>query len=280
MAGLAVAASASFAEKAETLYGIGEPFGGWFANKGVEIEKVSDGVFKYEGHLEGYFGFTAQLGENDNDWDTMNAHRYAPKGNGTLTAGTSEMNYGADNSWNAIAGDYTLTIDTNTMTLTVAEQGEIEKVITWGIHGDITGNPNWETIMLTEGENNTWSAVINVTAKGNFGVKQMTNGSQTGWYNATEAFTYNAENTTTTLSAEGSSNLGFDYPVPGEYKFVFNTETNVLTVTPDGEAGIAAIDADNAVAKYFNLQGVEVANPENGLFIVVKGGKSSKVLVK
>lgn len=35
---------------------------------------------------------------------------------------------------------------------------------------------------------------------------------------------------------------------------------------------------DNAVAEYYNLQGVRVANPENGIFIVVKGGKAVKVV--
>ena len=37
---------------------------------------------------------------------------------------------------------------------------------------------------------------------------------------------------------------------------------------------------DNLPAVYYNLQGVKVANPENGVFIKVKGGKATKVLVK
>lgn len=47
-------------------------------------------------------------------------------------------------------------------------------------------------------------------------------------------------------------------------------------------SGIAdiAVDAESADAVYYNLQGVEVANPENGLYIRVAGGKVSKVLVK
>lgn len=35
---------------------------------------------------------------------------------------------------------------------------------------------------------------------------------------------------------------------------------------------------DEAPARYFNLQGVEVANPEKGAFIIVKGNKASKVI--
>ena len=41
--------------------------------------------------------------------------------------------------------------------------------------------------------------------------------------------------------------------------------------------GVAELDADNTEAVYFNLQGVRVANPENGLFIKVQGNKTSKV---
>ena len=42
-----------------------------------------------------------------------------------------------------------------------------------------------------------------------------------------------------------------------------------------------AIDNDaNAPVEYYNLQGVKVANPSNGVFIKVQGNKSSKVYVK
>lgn len=37
---------------------------------------------------------------------------------------------------------------------------------------------------------------------------------------------------------------------------------------------------DNAPARYYNLQGIEVKNPHGGLFIEVKGGKSRKVLIR
>ena len=43
--------------------------------------------------------------------------------------------------------------------------------------------------------------------------------------------------------------------------------------------GIADIEADNNVAPvYYNLQGVSVANPENGMFIEVRGNKAVKVI--
>lgn len=44
-------------------------------------------------------------------------------------------------------------------------------------------------------------------------------------------------------------------------------------------AGVAAVEAEGA-AEYYNLQGVRVANPDKGLYIVVRGGKASKVVLK
>ncbi|WP_303741150.1 hypothetical protein [uncultured Duncaniella sp.] len=60
--------------------------------------------------------------------------------------------------------------------------------------------------------------------------------------------------------------------------------SNDKEATPDGWDLTSAVESvnveNNAAAAYYTLQGVRVANPENGLFIVVKDGKASKVLVK
>ena len=52
-----------------------------------------------------------------------------------------------------------------------------------------------------------------------------------------------------------------------------------ITAATDGISNIVADDA-NAPVEYFNLQGVRVANPENGLYIRRQGNKAQKVLVK
>ncbi|MDE6409983.1 MAG: hypothetical protein K2K81_07045 [Muribaculaceae bacterium] len=65
------------------------------------------------------------------------------------------------------------------------------------------------------------------------------------------------------------------------YVVMSNDKSFVPEWAEGGQGAVSAIATDNNVApKYFNLQGVQVANPENGLFIVVKGNKTSKVLVK
>lgn len=54
-----------------------------------------------------------------------------------------------------------------------------------------------------------------------------------------------------------------------------------FTTKPAGIESIFVSDAEmNAPVEYYNLQGVKVANPENGVYIRVQGNKATKVLVK
>ncbi len=54
----------------------------------------------------------------------------------------------------------------------------------------------------------------------------------------------------------------------------------MVTFSDPLEDGVNSVRVENAEKEYFNLQGVRVANPENGLYIVRQGAKTSKVLVK
>jgi len=66
----------------------------------------------------------------------------------------------------------------------------------------------------------------------------------------------------------------------GAVKFTFDHKTKQLKVEKDTSA-VAAIEAEeNAAPVYYNLQGVRVDNPTNGLYIVVRGDKVAKELVK
>lgn len=55
-----------------------------------------------------------------------------------------------------------------------------------------------------------------------------------------------------------------------------------ITVTTSGVYdSVDEITVDeNAPVEYYNLQGVRVANPENGLYIRRQGSKVTKVLIK
>ena len=46
------------------------------------------------------------------------------------------------------------------------------------------------------------------------------------------------------------------------------------------ESGVDDITVADGEAQYFNMQGVRVANPENGMFIRIQNGKAQKVVIK
>lgn len=78
-----------------------------------------------------------------------------------------------------------------------------------------------------------------------------------------------------TLVNAGSGNAKGD--LTGKYTWTIDYNAMTLSVAA-AEDGIEAIEAENAAdAVYFNLQGVRVANPQNGMFIRVAGGKAVKV---
>lgn len=57
-------------------------------------------------------------------------------------------------------------------------------------------------------------------------------------------------------------------------------QLNPVKVEKNTESGLAEIEVSDAKAVYFNLQGVRVEDPDNGIFIEVKNGASRKVSLK
>lgn len=77
--------------------------------------------------------------------------------------------------------------------------------------------------------------------------------------------------------------LGYvTFPVAaGKTYYLFNPKSQVglYGFEFSGTNGITGITSDqNAPVEYYNLQGVRVANPENGLFIRVQGNQATKVI--
>ncbi len=74
--------------------------------------------------------------------------------------------------------------------------------------------------------------------------------------------------------------IGFRYVSTTECAGTWEID-HVVVKAQKISTGVAEIEtAENAPVEYFNLQGVRVANPENGLYIRRQGNKVSKVIVK
>ena len=93
----------------------------------------------------------------------------------------------------------------------------------YALHGQITGNKNWETTAMTNDGDGIWSLTRDFVT-GDFGIRKMdANGSQTGWlgwpYIGSPADNCEASGSNIKLTADGN------------YTISFNTETEKITVT-------------------------------------------------
>lgn len=88
--------------------------------------------------------------------------------------------------------------------------------------------------------------------------------------------------TDTELFFNASANCTLEEEWDGVCYFNLTTHevffSNDVNAQPEWLAGVESVAAENGEAVYFNLQGVQVSEPANGLFIVVRDGKAVKVI--
>lgn len=80
----------------------------------------------------------------------------------------------------------------------------------------------------------------------------------------------NTSNSMTFYAGQGSNNSNYTGYMAHAYIFYRQAGSGVADLTVD----------ENAPVEYYNLQGVKVANPENGIFIRRQGTKVEKIMVK
>ena len=81
------------------------------------------------------------------------------------------------------------------------------------------------------------------------------------------------------MPGKGHGNMAFaDDLIEGV--LVFDSEAMILAVY-DASTGVDDVEtADNAPAEYYTLQGMKIANPEQGLYIERRGTSVRKVYIK
>lgn len=224
---LAAAAALSANAASSQLYIMGNPAGGWNYNQGVEMTQTEAGVFTYELHATSaqWFAFTDLLGST---WDETNAHRYAPAGaNNTVPAGdTNAMSYGKDASWQLPAGDYTLTVNTNTMNLAVG--GIVDtKIGDLYLRGAIS---NWEAqpaYAFTTTDDNVWTLTVDAIEAGS----EFKIGSSDWAYSFSSQETAMVLNTPYTCVEGGEDNNMALAAAATNVTFTFTVDTKTLVIT-------------------------------------------------
>lgn len=203
-----------------------------------------------------------------------------------------------------------LSITDATFTLKVAEEG-----LTVTVTGTLTEDPNYvegaKPVLYLRGDMNGWGAdesnkftwsdnlvdegvggyylrnvVVEGTAEAPAGFKVA----DAGW----TTYQFGAGEGTVTLDEGNQESILFNnggnaaIAATGTFNFYFFTEDfkqgTVEYYVADDDPYVAGVESivvdENAPVVYYNMMGVEVANPSNGLYIAKQGNKATKVLVK
>ena len=200
----------------------------------------------------------------------------------TLASGINDEGYGKIKV--VEDGYYLITIDTENLSATFVKSVYQESEVIYStlfMVGSATAG-NWSvdngTPMYQNPENPCEFSAMNIELnEGTFKIANALKGG--GTWGGKYWFFRNADNAELmTLDQEGD--LQWSIITAGNYNIVANTATGAISIKAAQSSSISDIAAPDAAAEYYNLQGVRVMNPANGLYIVRQGGKTFKTLLK
>ncbi|MDE5551808.1 MAG: starch-binding protein [Muribaculaceae bacterium] len=256
--------------------------------------------------------FTYKLAALDEEFKVVYDGKWYGYVDGPMASGvaypvSSETGY-SNCTLESAATNLTFTFDANNLTLKVDYTGE-GGVVTppvadfpealYLIGGTINGsfwNPAEATAMTKNG--NVFEVAAEVSgAEGSADVyfsfltitgadwDAVNNADRWGAATADEEITFGTPATIVCypVNVNASSAASYKLTLPSAtdvYNCVFTVDfsNNTVKVVNNGITGVAAIVADEAPV-YFNLQGVKVAEPTNGIYVKVANGKATKVVI-
>lgn len=299
---MAVAGSSiAMAENPAELYMIGGATqGGWSWNDVTVMNPVEGetGVYSYTGALKA--SDFKIYPERDDRWSGKRAYHPETENCEISKTGVASdkmvLTNDQDYKWLVKdAGVYTITVNIDAMTISATYVGESEQPKTLYLIGDVCGwNINNPTRCESEGDNvfvytgelqagwifqamrekGSWTADFIVPREAT--PLENPNGSVKATVNIPEA---GLENNACQSSSDHTK--AWLVEKTGTYTLKFDLNSMTLNVSPTGSTGTVELVVDeNAPAEYYNLQGVRVYDPAGGLYLVRKGGKVSKVMIK
>lgn len=162
------------------------------------------------------------------------------------------------------------------ITVTAESVAEPDPMEEWWVSAQgIAGN--WEAAGVHP-DSEGLATIPALSLYGNSFKIKVWNGLSDAWYSngselALETPTvvdYNSDNNMTVAGLEDNK----------IYTIMFNVISKELTVVEDVITGIDSINVSEEAPIYFNLQGIKVEKPANGIYVKVANGKASRVVVK
>ncbi|MDE7180282.1 MAG: hypothetical protein K2N88_03690, partial [Muribaculaceae bacterium] len=291
LAAAAMMALAANAQNGAPLYATGAAPAfnpSWAPEAAVEFD-YADGVYTLELENLSQFKISTAMGS----WDDFNGGALTVEGGAKLEDGVAATLVAGDANIEAAGiGNYTVTVSGDLKSITIKAEGEIDTSFPdVYLRGDVNG---W----LNDGLEDAWKFKVIVEEKVfSLEVPETLLAGDTfkfadAFWNAvnvggddspidldveTELFK-GGSNLTVAEDFDGTIYLNLDFEGAIFAVFATSDENKPDWAESDGVAGVTV--EENVPAVYYNLQGVRVNAPEAGLYIVVKAGKSEKVLVK
>lgn len=270
--------------EAKPLYAVGG-FNGWDATNMSQFT-YANGVYTLE--LETTSDLGLKISKGNGDWTAIDAGVYGVE-SAVVSGDTINLVAGkTDNITLPFAGTWTLNVDlANLKFVAIGVKNYAAEIYAIGN----VGGANWSTstgTAIAHTANGVYEGTITIDDSGDGnGYFQfattlgdswdvVNSGTRYGALTNNEAIVLGETTSMTNNWAGGTQSWSV---APGEYKATVDVENCTVILTD--ATGIENIETEeNTPAEYYNLQGVKVANPSNGVFIKVQGSKASKVYVK
>ena len=182
---------------------------------------------------------------------------------------------------------YNVTLNVNEMTVTIVADEEVPPVpVTYPetlyIIGEANGN-GWFTNVGVEMENKGEGIFVaeGVQLDGYFSFTEALAEEEANWDGLGQRYGAAADGSELELDAPlafGKGDSAFKVFEAGTYDLLVDFDNMTVTLLKAGAVGVEAIEVEAGEAVYYNLCGVRVANPENGIFVKVVDGKATKVV--
>ena len=281
-----VTAVVALGASAQNLYIFGS-FNGWDPANSIEMWQ-ENGVYIMEDIEFGAGGNFGLATIQSSDWDAVNANRYGfEEDNAKAVEGQAmKIVKGAGAIQVPAAGIYNIYVNLSAMTVTLKKSGDVVINVPNQLYavGNLSAG-SWDpatAVELTK-EGNIFYGEVTFTGAGDGYSYFAVSGGKGDWTSVNAArFAPVAGEVAFNLDEKVEFDRGeAAFKVVAEGTYFINVDFDSMTVWVSSEAaGVEAIEVETATPVYYNLQGVEVANPQNGLFIVKQGNKVSKQIIK
>ena len=245
-----------------------------------------------------YTGTLYLKGGEENTFKFMEAHEFggieygisekvAVNGEFNLVSGTLDNGY--SKIYVATSGNYFISIDTKNLTgyitLSDYQKSEIKYTALFLVGSATTGGWSVEEgapLFQSATAPYVYSAKVALKADGSFKIATALRGA--GTFDAKYYYFRDADNAGK-ISTDSAYDRQWSVEADGDYIVTVNTIEDTITIDGDngqttGIEDVTMTNVDDMTPVYYNLQGTQVANPSNGVFIKVVGNNVTKVILK